>query len=295
MRVTFSALNNGVDAINVAAEQFVEAQWQASTGKRLRQLSTDPAAAERAVVERAELSAIDSYSRAGTAAAARLAMLDSTLGDIVDQITRGRVAAASGRTDAADATTRAAAATTLRGIRDAVAYDINARVDGHYVFGGSQSDVAPYAVVAGAWVYQGDATEVTAEVARGRTALRTMGGERILKGDDSADVITVLDELADAVDAGDMPKIDAGMAALDRAFSRVSRAQSHVGTDQVTVQESTDRLLDLKLASEARLSKHEDVDMAEAITRMTNARTAYDAAIAAVGARSQQSLLNFLK
>ncbi len=295
MRVTFGALHSGLDAINAAAERFIEAQWQTSTGKRLRHLSTDPAAAERAIAERVELSTTDSYSRAGSAAAARLSMLDSTVGDILEQITRARVAAASGRTDAADETTRAAAAAALRGIRDAVAYDVNAKVDGHYVFGGAESDSQPYRVVDGAWVYAGDANEVTAEVARGRSALRTMDGQRILKGEDATDLLSVIDSLAVAVAAADTPTIDAGMAALDRAFARVSRAQSRVGADQVTVQESGDRLIDLKLASEARLSLHENVDMAEAITRMTNARTAYDAALAAVGARSQHSLLDFLR
>jgi flagellar hook-associated protein 3 FlgL len=294
MRVTFNALHSGLDAINVAAEQFVEAQWQTSTGKRLRFLRTDPAAAERAVVERAELSAIDSYSKAGSAATSRLGMLDTTLGDILEQITRGTVAASSGRSGAASPTTRAAAAMTLRGVRDAVAYDVNGRADGRYVFSGSSSDAQPYQFIAGAWVYQGDATDVTAEVARGRRVLRTMDGERILRGTDTADLLTVLDALAVAVDAGDAAAIDVGLAALERAFARVSRAQSQVGIDQVSTQESADRWLDLKVASQTRLSKHEDADMAEAITRMTNARTAYEAALGAVGASTQRSLLDYL-
>lgn len=295
MRVTFNALNRGVDAINTAASQFVEAQWQVSTGKRLRQLSTDPSAAEHAVIERSTLAALDSYSKAGSAALTRLAMLDSSLGDILEQVTRGKVAAASGRSTSADAATRAAAASTLRGVREAVAYDVNARLDGHYVFSGSRSDRQPYAQVAGSWVYQGDDLDVTAEVARGRSTLRTMSGEQILKGDDPRDLLTVLDDLATAVEAGDPALIDEGLAALERAFTRVARAQSRIGIDQVTAQESADRLIDLKLASETRLSKHEDVDMAEAITRMTNARTAYEAALSAVGARSKQSLLDFLR
>jgi flagellar hook-associated protein 3 FlgL len=295
MRITFRSLTVGVEAINTAAELFVEAQWQTSTGKRLRSLSTDPTAAERAVVERAELATIDSYTRAGLTATTRLAKLDTTLGDILDQITQAKVAASSARSDAVGASTRTAAATSLRRVRDTVAGDVNTRMDGHYVFSGSRSDVEPYRFVAGAWVYQGDTTEVTAEVDRGRSVLRTMDARRILQGSDAADLLTDLDSLAEAVEAGDTAGIDAGMAALDRAFARVSVALSHVGHDQVGVEESAARLRDQRTASEARLAGHENVDMAEAITRMTNARTAYEAALAAVGARSQRSLLDYLR
>lgn len=295
MRVTFKALHDGIDAITVAAEQFEEAQWQTATGRRLRRLSTDPVSAERAVVERSELAALDSYSKAGSAATARLAMLDSALGDMLEQITRGRVAAASGRTDAAGPATRAAAATTIRGVRDAVAYDINARMDGHYVFSGSASNRQPYQMVAGAWVYQGDSAEVTAEIDRGRRALRTMDGQRVLRGSDAVDVLTTLDRLAAAVEAGDTPAIDAGLEVLGRAFDRIALAQSRVGTDQAAAEDVSNRLVDLRLASETRLSTHEDVDMTDAISRMSNARTAYEAALAAVGARSRQSLLDYLQ
>jgi flagellin-like hook-associated protein FlgL len=122
-----------------------------------------------------------------------------------------------------------------------------------------------------------------------------MDARRILQGSDAADLLTDLDSLAEAVEAGDTAGSDAGMAALDRAFARVSVALSHVGHDQVGVEESAARLRDQRTASEARLAGHENVDMAEAITRMTNARTAYEAALAAVGARSQRSLLDYLR
>jgi flagellar hook-associated protein 3 FlgL len=295
MRVTFNTLNTGLEAINTAAEQFSEAQWQVSTGKRLRHLSTDPAGAQRAVVERTELATIDSYQRAGSAATSRLAALDQTLGDMIDQIIRARVAASSGRPDVASAETRAAAATTLAGIREAIAHDINLKIDGQYVFSGSMSNMQPYANGGGGWAYQGDAASVTAEVERGRRVTFTMDGRAILQGSDTTDVLSTIDTVITAVQAGDTAAIDAGIDALQRAFQRVTRAQSQIGTDQVSVDDSGARLQQLHLASLARVSKVEDANMAEAITRMTHAQTAYNAALAAVGTSGRNTLLDYLR
>ncbi len=143
-------------------------------------------------------------------------------------------------------------------------------------------------------MYQGDANQVSAEVERGRRVTLFMDGASILQGSDSASVLSTIDALATAVEAGDSATIDAGLTALDRAFQRVSRALSQIGTDEVSVEESGRRLTSLRIANEKRLSDVEDVNMAEAITRMSRAQTAYHAALGAVGTAGRQSLLDYL-
>lgn len=294
MRVTFNALNNGLDAINTAADQFMEAQYQVSTGKRLRTLSTDPAASQRSVVERSALANVDSYQQAGSAASTRLATLDQTLGDLVEQITRAKVAASSGHPDTASPTTRAAAATALQGIRDAVASDVNTQAHGVYLFGGSVTDRPPYVSSGSGWTYQGDTDPVSTEVDDGRRVTMTLDGESILRGSDSADLLTTIDNLVTAVQSGDTAGINGGIDGLERAFQRVSRALSLVGTDQVSVDDSGRHLTAQHLAGEKRVSNLEDANLADAITRMARAQTAYQAALGAVGTAGRTSLLDYL-
>jgi flagellin-like hook-associated protein FlgL len=50
----------------------------------------------------------------------------------------------------------------------------------------------------------------------------------------------------------------------------------------------------LKLATLDRLSTHEDADMAEAITGMSRADAAYQAALAALAKGSRASLMDYL-
>ena len=66
--------------------QFTQAQWEVSTGKRLRVPSDDPSGTQRAVLEQSNIDSLDAYSSAAGSASARLTALDTTLGSIGDQI-----------------------------------------------------------------------------------------------------------------------------------------------------------------------------------------------------------------
>jgi flagellin-like hook-associated protein FlgL len=55
------------------------------------------------------------------------------------------------------------------------------------------------------------------------------------------------------------------------------------------------RLQQMRLSGTERLSKLEEANMAEAITNMTNAEAAYQAALGAVSTATRASLLDYLR
>ena len=71
MRVTFNAVRDGLVGINTAAEQFAEAQWQVSSGKRVRVPSDDPLSAQRAIQDQADINNLDAYTQASDSATSR--------------------------------------------------------------------------------------------------------------------------------------------------------------------------------------------------------------------------------
>jgi len=295
VRVTFNGnFQSGLAAINQAAEQFNQSQWQVATGKRLRAPSDDPAAAQGAIQQQAEIGALDSYSRASNGATARLSVLDSALGDIVDRLTQAMTAAEGVHGSIADQTQRDSASVTLGGIRDAIARDINSTYNGQYVFSGSKSDAQSYLYTAGAWVYQGNATPMTVDVGRGRAVSLAVDGQTILQGTDTTDVLTVLDGLVTATQTGDNTATQTGIDALKRAFDRATRAQSQVGADEASVSDGQQRLASLRLAATTRLSQAQDANLADAITSMNRAQTTYQAALGAVSTAAKVSLLDYL-
>jgi flagellar hook-associated protein 3 FlgL len=295
MRVTFNSIRDGLDAINTAAEQFASAQWQVSSGRRLRTSSDDPISAQSAVNDKAEIATLDSYSRASDSAVSRLSMLDSVLGDVVDKLTQALATVQSARGSTVSASGRAAAADMLTGIRDAIAGDINTTFNGNYLFSGSRATTTPYVNAAGVWTYQGDATAVTLDVGRDRSVTLASSGQAILQGSDATNVLSVLDSLAVAAASGDAAGLGTGMDALNSAFRRAVNAQGFVGTEQQNLSDGQTRLSTLRLASMVQLSKDQDANVAEAITRMNQAQITYQAALGAVGMASKVSLLDYIK
>ncbi|MGE3957539.1 MAG: flagellin [Vicinamibacterales bacterium] len=295
MRVTFNQVRDGLVAINTAAEQFAEAQWQVSTGLRVRVPSDDPVAAQRAVLDQAEIDHLDTYKSVNESAGSRLSAMDSALTNIIDRISGALVALQGSMGSTATQVVRDQAALSFEGIRDAIAADINLTFGGTRLFAGTNSNVSAYAKVAGAWTYQGTNSAMTVDVAENRSVTIAMDGQAIMQGSDATDLLTTLDNLATAARTNDTAALQAGLVLLNNGFTRATRAQSMIGNDETTVDDTNERLSTLKLAAAARLSSDRDANMAEAITRMNKAQTTYQSALGAVAAASKVSLLDYLK
>jgi flagellar hook-associated protein 3 FlgL len=294
MRVTFNVLRDGLEAIQTAASNYARAQWKVSSGRQMQAPSDDPAAAQRIVVERSEVATIDAYTRTSDTASGRLTALDSVLGDIVDKLTQATTAATSARGTTATQATRDAAAMALAGARDAIAGDINTIYGGAHLFSGSNVDVPAYVNGGGTWTYQGNNQAVMVDADRDRSVVSTLDGQAILKGGDATDVLSSLDTLIAAVTAGNSAAIGTGIDALGRAFTRAVQAQSQIGSDEASVADGQSRLSTLRLAAMTRLSKDQDANLANAMTDMSQAQTAYEAALGAVGTASRRSLLDYI-
>lgn len=295
MRVTFDPVRDGLPAINTAAANLAEAQQQVATGRRINLPSDDPQAMRQAIGEYARMGAIDAYSRADDSAASRLSAADTTLTDMVNQLTTAIATATGAQGSTANQTIRDTAAATLQGVRDSLLSDINATFQGASLFAGGRVGSAAYAQTESGWTYQGDQTAVQVAVQDGRSVSIATDGRAIMQGGDATDVLTVLDGLIQAVKTGDDATTASGIQALQRAFSRATDAQSQVGTNENAIDEARTRLGVLRVASEARRSKAQDVNLADAATRMQQADTAYKAALGAVSTVEKLSLLDYLR
>lgn len=295
MGLTFNLMRDGLGAINTASAQLQQAQIEAATGKRIRKPSDDPAGAQQALAERAELGAIDAYQHSADSASARLASADSALGDIVDKLSQAVSTVMSVRGSSVQPAVRASAATTLAGIRDAVLADLNTSFQGNSVFSGGKVDQPSYALVGGVWTYQGDTNTVQVDVDRVRTVTIAFNGQSIAQGSDTENVLTTLDNMIAAATSGDETAMTAGTDALNRAFDRANQAQGRLGSDESAIADTQIRLVARRTSVDGRRSKLEDANMAEALTRMSQADTAYKAALGAVGSVEKLSLLDYLQ
>jgi len=183
----------------------------------------------------------------------------------------------------------------VRSLRESLVADFNTTFNGNYMFSGTAANTQTYALVAGAWTYQGNSDTTDVEVERGRLVSVSLDGQAIAQGSDTKDVLTALDDLATAIEAGDSSAMATEIDAIERAFGRTQRAIGALGADSAGLDEARARLSTLRVAAETRRSLLEDADMAEAVTRLSKADTAYQAALAAVSTAERRSLLDYLR
>lgn len=295
MRVTFQTAYGGAEYVARAADQVARARQQVLSGKRLEKASDDPAAMQRSVEGRGEIGGLETYSRTADSALSRLTTIDTTLSAIVDKLTQAAVATQSVRGTIATTQQREAAALTLEGLRDALAADLNTTVRGAYVFAGSDTTSPAFTQTAGVWSYQGNSTPVSVDIGPGQTVDVALDGQALAQGSDASNVLNDLETLIVAVRAGDNPGMTAGAAAIERAFVRATRTQSGIGVDERAIDERQLQITSSRLSVVTRVSKDEDADLAFAISEMTRAQTAYQAALGAIGTASRASLLDYLQ
>ena len=295
MRVPYDVVRDGLPAINLAAEAMATAQQQVATGRRLSRVGDDAVAAQQAVAEHAVLASVDAYSRSRESAAPRLAAADTLLSAFGDKLAAVIVSAMSAQGSSSTPASRAAAADAVAGFRDSLLADINSGLDGVSLFAGTESTSQAYAFINGVWTYQGNSDVTRVEVDRGRLVSTTFNGQAIAQGSDAQDIFTVLDALVTAIQAGDDGAIQTAVQGVERALDRTLRAQGALGADERGLDEAMIRLSTMKRAAEVRRSSLEDVNMAEAMTRLTEAETAYRAALASVSTVERVSLLDYLR
>jgi flagellar hook-associated protein 3 FlgL len=297
MRVTFNSTYSGaIDTLAGAAEEMVRRQTQVSTGLKYGSIGENASAAAAAVREKSYLASSDQYLKSGDSATSRLAIIDSVLSTVIDEVTSAISVAQSGMGSSVTDEGRASAAEAVLALRDSILSAINTKYLGTYIFSGSDSTAEPYTTDAGGNIsaYQGSTGTIDIEIDTATSVTVVCDASTILAADDGTDLFTTLTNLAAAIGAGDSTAITTGVSALNETFDRINLAQSHVGNDMTLVETHAGQLESLKLASQTRLAAIQDVDMAEAATGMTQADNAYKAALASISATSQLSLFDYL-
>jgi flagellar hook-associated protein 3 FlgL len=298
MRVTFQAAHReATAAINKASERLMEFQRQVSTNKRVERPSDDPSAASAATVERAQLAGIDRYTEAGNSAESRLTVADTALSDLITQITSAQTTALAVRGSHVTQPQRDAYALEREALRDAMLRDVNTQFRGQYLFGGAAATVAPYTRDTAGVVsaYQASTVEVAVDVHEEHEVQTAFNGEALTRGTDPDDLFVVMDRAIAAARAGNGPVLDTAMADLQRALERATALQSRVGASLRTIADDRSRLSESARAAKAQISTLEDANMAEAISGMTEAETAYRAALGATSKLHSLSLMDYLR
>lgn len=182
----------------------------------------------------------------------------------------------------------------------------NAQYGDQYIFSGTKTDVPPFSLDDdpssanyGQVTYNGNLGIVqvrTNKGANGTEAVNLTGADvfSFTSGNSTHNVLEEIWQLREAVKSGDTAKVQAKLTTLDDAYKSVSKQGAFTGSrlNALETQRSTVELLQTQI--EGWLSNTEDTDLAEAITRLQQEKTAFEAALMVTGKVDGLHLVNYL-
>ena len=281
-------------SLQTASERLDRIQQQLATGRRINNVSEDPAAASIALGHRNSLGFEAQMRRNLSGGAAFINASEAALSSVTDALQRARELTVQASTGSVSNSDRGAIAQEVNQLIGQVAQLANSEFAGAYIFAGQKSNQPAYLVTGApptAVTYQGDAGQRVRRVSRQDAAAVNVTGPAAF-GTVFQDLITLRDNLNGSVPAN---VIQASIGTIDAALDRVVSARADLGARAnrfdaaQAVSERTD--VDLqKLRADV-----EEVDITAAISQFTAAQQALQAALGAIGRTSNMSLLDFLR
>lgn len=295
MRVTNAMmLGRAVSDLNRLRDQYAKAQ-NAVNGRVLTRPSEDP----QRVAEAMDLSGVklrlERSQRSGEDAKEWLIASEASLSNMIDRLQAAREAAVqSGSPVGMDADGRESLARTVLSIRASLTQELDRTYRDHHIFAGGKTDASPFEDVPGAGVtYKGGVDQaVTRDVAPGLSVPINIPGNRLMeKGDFMA---TLSRMAADLRSGANSQVISDRLSELDQALGNLTVLRSDLGIRQNQVEQYQSWATDTILRTDERLTRVTGGDLETAVLNMTQAQTAYQAALASFAKSLPTSLIDYM-
>jgi flagellar hook-associated protein 3 FlgL len=211
---------------------------QISSGIRLTGLGDDPVAAAQNVQFSAQITADSMFTQTAATTTARMQVVDSTLGSVVDQINQAISVATAGNNGTNNASDESSVATELTSIRDEILGLANTSYSGKYLFSGSQNNSAPFQLDSStspaSVIYSGDSAVNYVSTPGGQSIATNLPGQQVFTAA-GGDLLGTLNALIQGFSTGDT-------ATTTALTSQLSTALSQVSTQRASLDGSINRL-----------------------------------------------------
>lgn len=300
MRIgTLNMFQQGIDAIVDRQTDLFRTQQQLSSGKRINRPSDDPSGAAQLVGLSDSLDLTRQYQRNIDSIRSRLQLEESSLAGIGDALQRARELAVQGLNDTYGPVERSGIALEIRQIVDEVVGLAN-RKDGagEYLFGGFQGQSVPFSHDGvGNFSYAGDQGQRLIQVGAARQIADGDSGMDVFMkvpavGGGYEDVFSTLYNLATDLEAN-APNATS-LEQIDNAMDNLLGVRATVGARLNAIERQETANVALIEQLENTRSIIEDLDYAEAASRLNQQSVTLQAAQQAFIKVQDLNLFNFL-
>jgi len=280
-------------------------QQQVATGKRILSPSDDVIGSTQVIALQQSIDTSAQYQENADMAESRLASEENALTQTINVLQRSRELAIQGNNGSLSAANRAALATEVRqNLAEVLALANTTDGNGEYIFAGYNVGAAPFSEVENPvgsgfydYNYTGD---------NGQRNLQIGAVRQIPVGDPGSDVFVnipeggggtrsvfdTLEQLALSLESNS-PDV-AAIGDLQSALNHLDGFRAKVGARQNAIDSQRDFNEDVKLEAQKRLSEVQDLDYAEAISRLNLQLAGLEASQKSFARIQNLSLFNFL-
>jgi flagellar hook-associated protein 3 FlgL len=274
LRVDPNYVNNLAASVGQSSSAEDKLTTELSSGLRITSLADDPVAAAQSVLMTSSIARNDAYIQAASGESSMLQVTDSTLGEVVTQLTSALTLAVQGTNGTLNGANTASIIQQLTGIRDQVLSLANTSYQGRYLFAGSQGTTRPFSLDTSTSPatasYAGDTIVQHIETPSGQQIQVNLPGSTIFGGTGSG-VLGALNQLIANLSNGIASSADSSAltaalgdvseqrSVLDSSLSRLQSTSSYAQTEESQLQAQQSALVSADTVSVATQLKSAEV------------------------------------
>jgi len=281
---------------STAAEQTLTSEL--SSGLRVATLSDDPVAASANVRLASSLAGLDSFVQSSSGVQGQLQVTDSTLGEVVTQVTSAISLATQGANGTLTAANLNSIAQQVAGIRDNVLSLANTSYQGSYLFSGSQGQTKPFTLdsttTPATATYNGDQVTSTVQTPGGQKLSLNVAGSAVFTAAGSS-LLGTLNQLVSDLQSGSSAAVAADSSALSAALGTVGNQRATIDTSLSQLTDTTSYAQTQEAVLEAAQTSLLSADTATVATSLQTATVQHQALISVVSTLGQNDLFSYLK
>ena len=230
MRVDPNYVTNLSGALNQSGNLLNTLSAELSSGMSISKLQDNPVAAAQSTLLAGQIEKYDTFVQTSSGEASMMQVADSTLGDVVTQITQALSLAVEGSNGTQNSSDNASVAQSLSGILNQVISLANTSFQGQFLFSGSQGSVQPFTLdtstTPATVTYAGDTNVQFIETPSGQKLQLNLPGSSVF-GSGSSGVIGALSQLVTDISGNaSTATITTDTATLKTALDQLSTQRS---------------------------------------------------------------------
>ena len=299
MRVDPNYIRNLAAALDQSTQRENTLTSELSSGLSVASLSDGPVAVAQSTLLGSSIAKDDTFVQTASNVSSRMQVADSTLGEVVSQITSALSTAVGGNNGTLNASDLASVAQALSGIRDQVLSLANTSYQGHYLFGGSQGSAPPYTLNTSTnpatAVYNGDSNVQYVETPSGQKIQTNLPGSAVF-GAAGSGVLGALNQLISDFSGGaTTAALTADTGALTTALGQLSSQRSTLDSALSRLQSSSTYTQTEESQLKVAQSNLVSADPAAVATQLSQAEVQHQALLSVINALGSSNLFSLMK